>query len=99
MVWFWKKSPKIEGGEGTLPQHDKKEVEKRETISLNASDNDLVRAEKICRVAGLAMTQAARDATIPWMARAIKSYQELDRELWEREKKNEVLGDSDRQGL
>lgn len=57
-------------------------LRERKEITLNQKDDDLTRAEKILISAGIRVSDDIQTQWMPWMARAIVAYQELDKERW-----------------
>ena len=54
-------------------------------ITLSVHDDDLTRTINILRMGGLVINQTIYNQMVPWMARAVRAYQDLDRQAWESE--------------
>lgn len=64
------------------PQPDTKADSK---ITLSVHDDDLTRTINILRMGGLVINRTTYNQMVPWMARAVRAYQDLDRQAWESE--------------
>lgn len=58
-------------------------------LTLDSNDSNVVRATKILQASGMVVNDFTYSTIVPWMAIAIQTYRELDREEWEREQKSD----------
>ena len=86
MSWFWSSSP----NNAPVKERQKKE------ITLSQKDDDLTRAEKILISAGIVVNDTVQSVWLPWMARTIVTYQELDKERWRWEWEQEQKKDKEK---
>lgn len=84
MIWPFKAKPNGEYQSETDPP-------KKTSITLSASDDAITRAVNIMNASGLVVNNVAYNQIVPWMAHAIRAYQDLDRAAFqnEAEQKNE----------
>lgn len=54
-------------------------------ITLSSDDDDITRAINILRISGIGINDTVYRQIVPWMARAIRSYQDLDREAGQKD--------------
>lgn len=63
------------------------EPEKESKITFRASDDDITRAINVLKLGGLVINGTAYTSMVPWVARGMKAYHDLDRQAWEGERK------------
>ena len=79
-MWWRKKSKPV------LAQEKER---KPRQLTLDSNDDDVTRAVKILQASGMVINDLTYSTIVPWMALAIRTYRELDREEWEKETKSE----------
>lgn len=68
------------------------DLPKKPPITLQASDDSIKRAVNILEVSGIVVSNTVYSQIVPWMAHAIRSYQDLDRAAFENEKNEQKTG-------
>lgn len=83
-MWPFKKN--------TTPSRDTTDIKNSKSVTLAASDNDITRAVNMLNLSGICVNDTVYNQIVPWMARVISAYQELDRQFYTKDDNEQKSG-------
>jgi hypothetical protein len=81
-MWPFKKQSQYKK---SLNQNTTTDVKKKNSVTLTASDDDITWAVNMLSLSGICVNDTVYNQIVPWMARVVSAYQELDRQTYMKE--------------